>query len=87
MVPPPSLGCKTLKKIVKEKAEGTLILPEWKSAPFWPLLLNSNGSYKPFIAENQKLSRLNIITAGRCKQGIFTNNPLSINMIAFKIRF
>ena len=87
MVPPPSLGCKTLKKIVKEKAEGTLILPEWKSAPFWPLLLNSNGSYKPFIAENQILSRLNIITAGRCKKGIFTKNPIIIQHDRFQNTF
>ena len=87
MVPPPALGCKTLKKIVKDKAEGTLILPEWKSAPFWPLLLSVNGSYKSFIVDYQVLPKSNIITAGRCKHGIFTNNPLSFNMIAFKIRF
>ena len=87
MVPPPALGCKTLEKIVKDNAEATLILPEWKSAPFWPLLLSIKGSYKSFIVDYQALPKSNIITAGRCKQGIFTNNPLSFNMIAFKIRF
>ena len=87
MVPPPSLGSKTLKKIVKETAEGTLVLPEWRSAPFWHLLLSSNGSFKSFIAAYETLPRSNIITTGRCKKGIFTNNPLMFNMIAFKIRF
>lgn len=86
MVPPPSLGSKTLKKIVKETAEGTLVLPEWRSAPFWPLLLSSNGSFKSFIAAYETLPRSNIKT-GRCRKGIFTNNPLMFNMIAFKICF
>ena len=47
-----------------------LILPEWKSAPFWPILLNSNGSYKYLIVENQILPKLSTITAGRYKKEI-----------------
>ena len=77
MVPPQSLGSKTLKKIVKEKAEGTLILPEWKSAPFWPLYLNSNGSYKPFIAENQKV-KIEYYNSRNVQTGYIYKKPIII---------
>lgn len=87
MVPPPSLGSKVLKKILKEKAEGTLVLPQWRAAPFWPLLLSQHGSFSHVIKAYEILPRSNIITPGRCKKGIFTSNPLTFNMIAFKIRF
>ena len=87
MVPPPSVGSKVIKKVIKDKADGTLILPKWRSAPFWPLLLESNCTFKKFIRDHETLPRANIISAGRCKKGIFTNNPLSFNMIAFQIRF
>lgn len=33
LVPPPRLVCKTINKLKKEK--GTLIIPQWKSAPFF----------------------------------------------------
>ena len=87
MVPPPSLGSKVLKKISKERAEGTLVLPQWRAAPFWPLLLDQHGSFCHFIKAYEILPRSNIITPGRCKKGIFTSNPLTFSMIALKIRF
>ncbi|XP_041453613.1 uncharacterized protein LOC121406809 [Lytechinus variegatus] len=33
-VPPPRLAARAIGKIVKERAEGTLIVPVWESAPF-----------------------------------------------------
>ena len=38
LVSPPRLIMKTLDKLYKECTSGTLIVPEWSSAPFWPLL-------------------------------------------------
>ena len=78
MVPPPSLGSKVLKKISKERAECTLVLPQWRAAPFWPLLLGQHGSFSHFIKAYEILPRSNIITPGRCKKGIFTSNPFDI---------
>ena len=38
MVPSPRLACKTLNKLKHENGKGNLIIPQWKSAPFLPLL-------------------------------------------------
>ena len=35
-VPPPKLIARSIDKFVAEKAHGTLIVPYWRSAPFWP---------------------------------------------------
>ena len=36
--PPPHLISAVLYHMESCKAKGTLVVPEWKSAPFWPLL-------------------------------------------------
>jgi hypothetical protein len=28
----------TVNKLTRENAMGTLVVPEWKSAPFWPII-------------------------------------------------
>ena len=37
------------------KASGTLIVPEWQSAPFWPLLHPSKGEFADFVFDIQEL--------------------------------
>ena len=37
------------------KASGTLIVPEWQSAPFWPLLHPSKGEFADFVLDIQEL--------------------------------
>ena len=43
LVPPISLVSKTIKKCVKDQAQGALITPLWRSADFWPLLKKGSG--------------------------------------------
>ena len=38
LVPPPSLALKVLRKLEVDRACGTLIVPLWRSAIFWPVL-------------------------------------------------
>ncbi|KAK3108944.1 hypothetical protein FSP39_019460 [Pinctada imbricata] len=40
LVPPPRFVCATVAKLKQEHAKGTLVVPRWTSAPFWPILLN-----------------------------------------------
>ena len=44
LVPPPRLVLLTLQKMQTDKAKGTLIIPSWPSAPFYPVLMN--GAFK-----------------------------------------
>ena len=39
IVPPPCYGSLVLKKVLKEKAECTLVLPKWMASPYWCLLV------------------------------------------------
>ena len=43
LVPPVTMISSVSKKIKNEKCNCTLIIPEWKSAPFWPLLFSDKG--------------------------------------------
>ena len=36
-------------------AEGTLIVPEWRSAPFWPLLHPAEQQFAGFVVHVQEL--------------------------------
>ena len=42
VVPPISMMCNVVEKIIKDKAKGVLIFPLWKKALFWPLLFSIN---------------------------------------------
>ena len=43
--PPPYLIPKVLRYIESDQADGTLVVPYWVSAPWWPLLLKSRGKF------------------------------------------
>ncbi|VDI24493.1 Hypothetical predicted protein [Mytilus galloprovincialis] len=42
LVPPPSLITKVINKLTVERCEGTLVVPEWRSAPYWCLKINEH---------------------------------------------
>ena len=86
IVPPPVLILKCIRKIELEKASGTMIVPLWKSAPYWPDLHADDGFLKRFIAECRLLPTRNAICKGRGNNGIF-RKPLSFRMVALKVRF
>ena len=85
LVPPPALISDCLDKIVSEKAVGTMIVPQWKSAPFWPKLFESNDIAKYFIKAMINLGNANVIVKGKGNNGIFMKNPLPFDMLALKI--
>ena len=50
LVPPIALLHRVIKKIGSERVRGTLVVPFWPSADFWPFL-RSNGGWAFFVAE------------------------------------
>ena len=85
-VPPPKLIAKCVNKIVSEKASGTLVIPVWESAPFWPLI-SENSVFRDFVKDHRLLPQVNVIKAGKGNNGIFAEEPLKFKMIALKISF
>jgi hypothetical protein len=52
LVPPVSVLVHTIKHVQLCKTVGTLLVPKWKSAMFWPLLVSSiSGNLNKFVAE------------------------------------
>ena len=51
--PPPHLISAVLYHMESCKAKGTLVVPEWKSAPFWPLLCSFDRSllFQDFVKD------------------------------------
>ena len=86
IVPPPVHILKCLRKIELEKASGTIVIPVWKSAPYWPELFASDGTIKRFITDFVLLPTDNVIQKGRGNNGIF-GKPLSLRMLALRVRF
>ena len=87
IVPPPKLIPEVIRKLEKEKCNGTLVIPEWKSAPFWPMLVDVEWNFKYYIRDFSKIQNFYAICRGRGKNGIFGKMGLSFNMIFLRIYF
>jgi hypothetical protein len=51
LVPPISIVPQVINYLEKCKAKGTLIIPNWPSAPFWPMLFGDNSIKKAHILD------------------------------------
>ena len=66
-----------------ENASCTLIVPEWHSAPYYPAL--QSELVRRRIVDTFVLPRIDAIKEGLGNNGMFAKEPLSFNMLAFKI--
>ena len=87
LVPPPGLVVQCLNKLEKERATGTLVVPKWKSAPYWPLLCDKYGNFNHFVLDHRLLPRYSAIKAGKGNNGTFQKSPLQLDLIAVRIDF
>ena len=51
-VPPVNLIPRVLCHARACRASGTLIVPQWESAPFWPMIKTRSGSFRSFIVDH-----------------------------------
>ena len=86
MVPPPRLASLCFDKLQVEKASGTLVVPEWRSAPYWVKLVDANGKFVPCVAEMEILPLENVVKKVRGNNGVFRRQYMPFRMIALKIR-
>jgi hypothetical protein len=84
LVPPPRLISKTINKLKCDKAKGTLVIPKWESAPFWPLLRKGND-WNDWVKEVKTVNSM-ITERGRGQNGIFGGSKL-FDMIILRIEF
>ena len=76
-----------IRTMESEKCVGTLIIPEWKSAAFWPLIVAEEGVYKDFIKSMYILPCSGSVKQGRGNNGMFGTDPLSFRLLALRCDF
>ena len=67
------------------KGQGTLKIPDWPSAPFYPVILK--GEQNSYVNEILRLPRFYIISKGLGNNGIFGEKPFAFDMLAFMLDF
>ena len=88
IVPPVCLIIRVIKHLRECQATGTLLVPFWVSAVYWPFLCPDGVHFHDFV-HDVKYFRFgsSIIRKGRCKSCIFGNSNFDIQMLALRISF
>jgi len=87
LVPPIHLVCKVIIHLIECKAQGTLIVPHWPSASFWPFLFDYNFKCKKIVEDILEFSpKQNIFVHGCNKKSLFGSNKFGSKVLAVKLR-
>ena len=87
IVPPPKVIPEVVRKIENDKCSCTLVIPEWKSAAYWPMLIGWEGNFKSYVKNVYRIQNEHAICKGRGNNGIFGKRGLLFSMIFLKIEF
>ena len=71
------------------KCVGTIVVPEWTSACFWPLLLNEDGiEFASFVSDWMYLPLSpNLFIKGKRGSCLFKDNLPNTNVLALRLSF
>ena len=87
--PPISLITRVIRHAQVCKARGTLVVPLWQSAHFWPLICPYNtGSFAPFICEVRELPRkASLLLPGLSGSVLFNGDTPNTKVLALRCKF
>ena len=74
LVPPIYLVGRCINYLIASGASGTLIVPYWTSAAFWPILVNSDSSFKGFVTAFKKLVNVQNVFIEGSVPSVFNGN-------------
>ena len=70
------------------KAEGTLVIPLWKSSYFWPLLCDDDRHWNAFVYDWVVIPKFKqLFVRGKAKDELFDARELSFIVVALGISF
>ncbi len=88
LFPPTVLIIKVVRHLRACSAEGTLIVPLWKSSVFWTILCEDGVHWNSWIHDWKTISNeQNLIIKGKARHCIFTKNNLNFDIVALRISF
>ena len=86
--PLPHLVPRVLKHMRSCFAQGSLIVPLWRSAPFWPLITSDGLHLAHFVVDWVDLPPLkSTFCIGRHSSGVFGREDLNFRILALRINF
>ena len=83
--PPPSLVVRVMKHAEVCHASGTLVVPCWESAPFWPLLCTDGMGYASFVVDVRMVPACTL--QGRSGGNLFGECRPSDRLLALRVGF
>ena len=85
--PPVTIVPRVIQHACKTKAEGTLIVPQWPSAPFWPMLFPAANTTAKFVVDVCQLPDVEwLLLPGRSGKTLFSGPP-NTNILALRMKF
>lgn len=86
MVPPINLVSKCINHLVSCKAVGTLGVPKWPSAAFWPLLFKQNLEYVAYVKDVLEFYEVDrIFVSGNNVNTIFAKGNFNGKVLAIRL--
>ncbi|CAC5379675.1 unnamed protein product [Mytilus coruscus] len=83
LVQPISLVSNCINHLVSCGAEGTLIVPKWQSAAFWPLIFKQNLEYACYVVDVLEFHEVErIFVAGNNLNSLFANGKFHGKVLA-----
>ena len=68
--------------------DGTLLVPEWQSAPWWPLLVARRGTWRKFVTDAWRIQPYaGIFIAGSAASSVFSTGIPAFALLALRLKF
>ena len=88
LVPPVSLVPRVIRHAERCFAKGALIVPVWKSAPYWPMLCANDRQFQPWVLETKVFNRTEgILILGDYKGSLLGSSKFKSAIIAVRFNF
>ena len=85
--PPAYLVPRALRHVQETAAVGTLVVPKWPSAPYWPMLFPSKDKRLQSIVSTLAIDKSEVVICpGRSGVGLFKGTP-NTDLIAIRLDF
>ena len=85
---PPLMITRILRHMQNCRAVGTMVVPEWKSAPFWPVLCPNGSGFAEFVVDCLTLpNKPDLFLSGVQHHSAFGRGALAFPVLALRLSF
>ena len=86
LCPPIHLIGRCIRKLQRDKADGSLLVPLWFSAPWWPMLIGHDKEFKSLVTDVKLIERReNLFLSGSCTWNLFSEACPSCDILLLRI--